>query len=58
MTRYDLGHLLFPVTHCPSDSIVLVTAIVVVTLLSIDTISTSQYGAVGLRLDFLYHTVY
>ena len=48
LTHYELYY----VTYCPSDSIVLVTVIVPVTLLFSFTISTSSLWPYSLRLDF------
>src|SRR6266702_7930079 len=50
--------LLFPVTYCTCDAIVLVMSIVLVTLLFSFTISNSCLWPYSLRLDFLYHFVY
>src|SRR6266702_1146478 len=50
--------LLFPVTYCTCDTIVLVTSIVLVTLLFLFTISNLCLWPYSLRLDFLYHLVY
>src|SRR6266702_3398787 len=50
--------LLFPVTYCTHDAIVLVTSIVLVTLLFSFTISNLCLWPYSLRLDFLYHSVY
>ena len=58
VTLYDSDYLLFSVTYCPSDFIVLVTSIVAVTLLFSSSISRDMDGVLCLRLDFLYHTVY
>src|SRR6266702_2980703 len=49
--------LLFPVTYCTRDAIVLVMSIVLVTLLFSFTISNSCLWPYSLRLDFLYSTV-
>src|SRR6266702_382371 len=49
--------LLFPVTYCTRDAIVLVTSIVLITLFFSFTISNSCLWPYSLRLDFLYHTV-
>ena len=47
-----MGHVLYCVTYCPSDSIVQVMAIVPVTLLFSFTISTGSLWPYSLRLDF------
>ncbi len=55
--RSHADSLLFPVTYCTRDAIVLVTSIVLVTLLFSFTISNSCLWPYSLRLDFLYSTV-
>ena len=55
--RSHADSLLFPVTYCTRDAIVLVTSIVLVTLLFSFTISNSCLWPYSLRLDFLYPTV-
>src|SRR6266571_99331 len=49
--------LLFSVTYCTCDAIVLVTSIVLITLLSSRTISNLCLWPYSLRLDFLYPMV-
>src|SRR6266702_4181875 len=55
--RSHADSLLFPVTYCTRDAIVLVTSIVLVTLLFSFTISNSCLWPYSLRLDILYPTV-
>src|SRR6266702_1262478 len=55
--RPHLDSLLFLVTYCTRDAIVLVTSIVLVPLFFSFTISNLCLWPYSLRLDFLYHTV-
>src|SRR6266581_4725796 len=55
--RSHADSLLFPVTYCTRDAIVLVTSIVLITSLFSSTISNLCLWPYSLRLDFLYPMV-